>query len=226
MERLTVDLRGVGASVKKDTRGLLTAVVHYVIVDFDVVAPFRGDNTWGRVHEKSNPKRMSAGESTGRVIKILRLLQTKCQLVPNYRLQFCTVPPRRWGFPKLFRFQRHDNGPVVTRGLPTSHILDRTAGTLVRTVVDVRVNFVPGDGQVVGVVVGVEAVLVIVVHLVVGPHAALVAVGVHAVVHVVDVRVEYVAVDVCTVENLRIALVFAEAADLPGQAVGFRVFVA
>ena len=44
----------------------------------------------------------------------------------------------------------------------------------------------------------------VVVHLVVGPHPALVAVRVHAVVHVVDVRALDVSVHVHVVEKLRV----------------------
>ena len=62
----------------------------------------------------------------------------------------------------------------------------------------------------------VKAVLVVVVHLVVGPYSPLMAVGVHAVVHVMDVRANDVTIDVCGVENLWIALVGAETADFPG----------
>ena len=48
-------------------------------------------------------------------------------------------------------------------------------------------------------------------------------VGVHAVVHVVNVRVLDVTVYVSCVEHFRVALVGAESADLPGQAVGLQV---
>ena len=46
------------------------------------------------------------------------------------------------------------------------------------TMVHVVIDLVVGDGEVVRVVVGVETVLVVVVHLVVRPHAALMQAGI------------------------------------------------
>ena len=51
----------------------------------------------------------------------------------------------------------------------------------------------------------------------------LVAVRVHAVVHVVNVGVHDITVHVRCVEHLGVALVSAKSADLPGQPVGLRV---
>lgn len=87
----------------------------------------------------------------------------------------------------------------------------------------VGVDVVVGDSEVVGVVVGVEAVKDVVVHLVVGPHAALVAVRVHAIVHTVDVGPLDVTIHVGAFEHVRVRQIFAEATDLPGEAVGLRV---
>ena len=94
------------------------------------------------------------------------------------------------------------------------------------TVVDVVVDIVVGDREVVRVVVRVEAVLVVVVHLVVGPHSPLVAVRVVAVVVVVDVAVLDVAVHVGGGEHVVVGQVLAEPADLPGEAVRLRGEVA
>ena len=87
------------------------------------------------------------------------------------------------------------------------------------SVVHVHVDLVSRYGQVVGVIVRVKAVLDVVVHRVVGPYATLVAVRVHTVVHVMDVGVLDVAVHVSGVEYLEIALVGAESADFPRQAI-------
>ena len=91
------------------------------------------------------------------------------------------------------------------------------------TVVAVTVDLVVRDGEVVGVVVGVEPVEDVVVHLVVDPNASLVPVGVHAVVHAVDVGPLDVAVHLDPVEHVLVGEVFAEAADLPGEPVALRV---
>ena len=77
------------------------------------------------------------------------------------------------------------------------------------TVVLVVVDLVVVDGQVVTVVVGVEAVRRVVVHLVPPPVSLLVAVGVDSEMVVVDVRVVDVAVNINLVENLGIAAVRA-----------------
>ena len=81
-------------------------------------------------------------------------------------------------------------------------------------VVPVVVDRVVVDGQEVAVVVGVKAVARVVVHLVPPPVSLLVAVGVEPKVHVVDVRVVDVAVDVDLVEYFGVTLVFTEPADL------------
>lgn len=57
-------------------------------------------------------------------------------------------------------------------------------------------------------------------HLVVGPHAPLVAVAVHTVVHVVDVGVLDISVDVGGLEHVGVGQVLAETADLLLQAEG------
>ena len=91
--------------------------------------------------------------------------------------------------------------------------------------VAVAVDGVVGDGEVVAVVVRVEPVLHVVAHGVVGPDAALVTVGVVAVVHAVDLGVEDIAVHVGALEDLRVGVVLTEASHLPGEAVRFRVEV-
>ena len=91
------------------------------------------------------------------------------------------------------------------------------------TVVTVAVNFVVRDGEGVRVVVGVKPVLDVVVHLVASPHAPLVSVRVHAVVHAVDVGVLDVAIHLDLVKNFRVGKVFAEAADFPGEAVALGI---
>ena len=68
---------------------------------------------------------------------------------------------------------------------PAAHTIPSTLLSL--TMVDIVVHLVPGDGEVVRVVMGVEPILVVVVHLVVGPHAPLMPVRVHPVVHVVNI---------------------------------------
>ena len=73
----------------------------------------------------------------------------------------------------------------------------------------VVVNLVVVDGQVVAVVVGVEAVRRVVVHLVSPPVSLLVTVGVDSEVVVVNVGVIDVAVDVHLVEHFRVAAVGA-----------------
>ena len=80
--------------------------------------------------------------------------------------------------------------------------------------VSVVVDLVVVDGQEVAVVVGVKAVRRIVVHLVPPPVSLLVAVRVDTEVHVVDVRVVDVAVDVDIIEYFGVTLVRAEPADL------------
>ena len=81
-------------------------------------------------------------------------------------------------------------------------------------VVPVVVDRVVVDGQEVAVVVGVKAVARVVVHLVSPPVSLLMAVRVDPEVHVVDVRVVDVAVDVDIIEYFGVTLVRAEPADL------------
>ena len=80
--------------------------------------------------------------------------------------------------------------------------------------VSVVIDFVVVDSQEVAVVVGVEAVLCVVVHLVPPPVSPLVAVRVHSEMVVVDVRVVDVAVNVDLVEHVDIAKVLAEPSNL------------
>ena len=80
--------------------------------------------------------------------------------------------------------------------------------------VPVVVDGVVVNGQEVAVVVGVEAVAGVVVYRVVPPVSLLVAVRVNPEVVVVDMRVVNVAVDVDIVEQIGIAHIFAEPADL------------
>ena len=80
--------------------------------------------------------------------------------------------------------------------------------------VSVVVDFVVVDGQEVAVVVGVKAVPRVVVHLISPPVSLLVTIRVDPEVHVVDVRVVDVAVDVDLVEYLGVTLVRAKPADL------------
>ena len=81
-------------------------------------------------------------------------------------------------------------------------------------VVPVVVHLVVVDCQEVAVVVGVKAVARVVVHLVPPPVSLLVAVRVDTEVHVVDVRVVDVAVDVDIIEYFGVTLVHAEPANL------------
>ena len=81
-------------------------------------------------------------------------------------------------------------------------------------VVPVVVHLVIVDGQEVAVVVGVKAVPRVVVHLISPPVSLLVTIRVDPEVHVVDVRVVDVAVDVDLVEYLGVTLVRAKPADL------------
>ena len=125
------------------------------------------------------------------------------------------------------RFLTLDNGVVAA---PVEEDTRRRLGTAVHlvtlnghsvaalrrddAVVPVVVDGVVVDGQVVAVVVGVEAVAGVVVHEVVPPVSVLVAVRVHAEVVVVDVGVVDVAVHVHLIEQFGVALVSAEPADL------------
>ena len=81
-------------------------------------------------------------------------------------------------------------------------------------VVSIVVDLVVVDSQEVAVVVGVEAVLCVVVHLVPSPVSLLVAVRVDPEMVVVDVRVVNVAVDVDLVEYLGVTEVLAEPSNL------------
>ena len=87
-------------------------------------------------------------------------------------------------------------------------------------VVTVVVDLVVVDGQEVAVVVGVKPVARVVVHLVSPPVSLLVAVRVDPEVHVVDVRVVDVAVDIDIIEYLGVALVRAEPANLVRRLMG------
>ena len=86
--------------------------------------------------------------------------------------------------------------------------------------VPVVVDLVVVDGQEVAVVVGVKPVARVVVHLVSPPVSLLVAVRVDPEVHVVDVRVVDVAVDIDIIEYLGVALVRAEPANLVRRLMG------
>ena len=72
------------------------------------------------------------------------------------------------------------------------------------TVVAVAINLVIGDNQIVRVVVGVEPVHDVIAHDVVGPHAVLVTVRVHTVVHAVDFGALDVAIHAGALEHLRV----------------------
>ena len=91
------------------------------------------------------------------------------------------------------------------------------------TMVAVAVNLVVGDNQIVRVVVGVEPVQDVIAHDVVGPHAVLVTVRVHTVVHAVDFGALDVAVHAGALEYLRVGQVYAEASDLPAKTVALGV---
>ena len=80
--------------------------------------------------------------------------------------------------------------------------------------VHVVVDLVVVDGQVVTVVVGIEAVRRVVVHLVPPPVSLLVTVRVDSEMVVVDVRVVDVAVNINLVENFGIAAVGAVPSNL------------
>ena len=80
--------------------------------------------------------------------------------------------------------------------------------------VHVIVDLVVVDGHEVAVVVGVEAVLGTVVHLVPPPVTLLVTIRVDPEVVVLDVRVVYVSVDVDLIEHFRVTRVRAEPAYL------------
>lgn len=96
-------------------------------------------------------------------------------------------------------------------------------GGLTDSVPTVVVDVVVVDGQVVAVVVRVEAVSDVVVHHVVAEVTSLVAVGVLAEVVVVDARPQDVAGNLDFVEHLRVGVVLAVPANLVGDSVAFRI---